>query len=986
MRFKCGILFVLLLGSHPAVVAAQGRTVTGTVRDSLNRTPIEGASVSVRGTSRATTTSSTGQFSLADLPAGEVTLVARAVGFRRQEVVVRAGAATVEVALGRDVFRIEEVVVTGQATGVARRNLPNAVATVNGEDIVTAQVTASIEQALQGKVAGVDIQSNGGAPGGGLQVRLRGVTSVNADASPLYVLDGVIVSDVAIASNQNAVTAAAGGSNPSLTQDAQVNRVADLNPADIESIEILKGASASAIYGGRASNGVVIITTKKGKAGATRVTFSQRFGISSLSNKLDFRRFKNATEADAAFGAGQGAKYGCTASSCPYYDNEELLAGRSARSTQTGITVSGGSQNTQFLASAGVQNDEGIIENSGFDRQSLRLNLDQRLGDRLQLAVRTNLVHTKASRGLTNNDNTSTSYYVALSFTPSFVDLRRNADGSYPTNPFTASNPLQTAALSTNDEDVYRGVVGAQLNWDIFRGDHATLRFVGIGGADYFAQKDALFFPPELQFEDDDQLLGTSLLSNSDNLNANLGANLAHTYVGGNFTATTSGGWSYSRRDLDIGRIVSRGLIAGQPNVNSGTSVTVNQNRQIIANVGGFVQEEVLIDRRLLLTAGVRADRSSLNADGGAYYFYPKAAVSYLLARDGSGFLNDVKLRGAFGQSGNEPLYGQKFTPLTATTNIGAVPGLVTGATTGSATLRPERQREIELGTDGQLWDRRLSFEATVYQKEVSDLLLTRTLAPSSGLVSEIFNGGKLRTQGVELGLGYLPVQNAKTTWYLRAAFSSNRSKITELPVPAFETGGFGVTLGAFRIEEGKSATQIVGVDTTNGGGVVKIGDANPDFRLSLTNDLTYRAFSLHFLLDWQQGSQILNLTRLLSDFGQVTSDYADPIPGETRTVGEKRLAGFQTVAKNFVEDATFLKLREVALSYTVPASAVRSLWSGIRTARLTLSGRNLFTATPFSGLDPEVSNFGNQAIARNIDVAPYPPSRTIYFSLDLGF
>jgi len=990
MRFKYGILAALLLGGLAAPVLAQGRTITGRVRDSLTGAPLQGARVGLLGGQTAVSPNAAGQFELPNVPAGEVTLSVRAVGYRRQEIRVPAGTSTVEVALARDVFKIEEIVVTGQATGVERRNLANAVATIGADDIgAVPQVTQSLEQVLQGKIAGVDIQSNGGAPGGGLQVRLRGVTSVNADAQPLYVVDGVVMSDVAIPSNQNAVTAAAGGSNPALTQDGQVNRIADLNPADIETIEILKGASAAAIYGGRASNGVVVITTKRGRAGASRGSFSVGFGAFGLSNKVGSRRFLNAADVDAAFRPGVGAANGCTATSCPYFDHEEELAGRTKLSSQTSMSLSGGTENTRYMASGTVQNDEGIIANTGFQRHSIRLNLDQRLSNKMQAGVRTNIIHTRAQRGLSNNDNTGTSFYVALAFTPSFADLRQNPDGTFPRNAFIGSNPLQTAALMQNDEDVWRFLVGTDLTWNVLSGEKSSLRAVLSGGADFFNQKNALLFPPELQFEPQDGLPGTSLLSKSDNLNLNLGTNLVHTYTGGGFRATTSAGVQYARRDLDIFRTVSRNLIAGQPNVNSGTNIQVNEVRNLIVNLGAFAQEEVLLmDDKLLLTAGVRGDRSSLNANSHKYYLYPKAAASYLLAKNGAGFVNELKLRGAYGESGNEPLYGQKFTPLTATNNIGGLPGLVVGATTGSATLKPERQREIEVGMDGQLSKSRLSFEATVYQKSISDLLLTRTLAPSSGLVSEIFNGGKLRTRGVELAVGIVPFQTSSASWYFRTTFSANRSKITELPVPAFETGGFGTSLGAFKIELGHSATQIVGNDTLPDGRdtVRTLGDANPDFRMAFTSDFTWKNFGFHVLADWQQGSEILNLTRLLYDFGGVTVDYADPIAGSTLTVGQARLSGFGTVAKNYIESATFLKLREVSVSSELPSNTVRSIWGVFQGGRITLSGRNLFTSTPYSGLDPEVSNFGNQAIARNIDVTPFPPSRSFFFTLDLRF
>jgi outer membrane receptor protein involved in Fe transport len=307
--------------------------------------------------------------------------------------------------------------------------------------------------------------------------------------------------------------------------------------------------------------------------------------------------------------------------------------------------------------------------------------------------------------------------------------------------------------------------------------------------------------------------------------------------------------------------------------------------------------------------------------------------------------------------------------------------------TIGAVDLRPERQREIEAGTDLSLGNGRASLELTVYQKAISDLLLTRALAPSSGFGFEIFNGGKLRTRGVEVGLGLVP-SNGPLNWTSRATFSMNRSRITELPVPPFIAAGFGTALGAFRIEEGASATQIVGNDTlADGTDVVrKLGDANPDFTMSFVNDFTYKALGLHFLLDWQQGAEILNLTKLLYDFGSNTADFDEPIEGSTQTVGQRRLAGFGRVASNYIESASFLKLCEITLSYDLPAGATAWLFGGVRSARLSLSGRNLFTITPYTGLDPEVSNFGNQAVGRNIDVAPYPPSRSFWLSVDVGF
>jgi TonB-linked SusC/RagA family outer membrane protein len=987
MRARCGLLVTTLLILAAAPLSAQGRTVRGTVSDSGSRTPIAGANVVVRGTTIGASTGSDGRFTLA-VPAGDVTVLVRRFGYRFRQVVIPASATELNVALLSDPLQLDEVVVTGQATAVERRNLPNAVATVNAEEI-TRVSSQSIEHALQGKIAGAVITTNGGAPGGGVQVRMRGVTSINAMSEPLYVVDGVIMSNIAIPSNQNAVTNAAGGSNPALTQDAQVNRVADLNPADIETVEVLKGASASAIYGSRASNGVVIITTKRGSSGAPSLRVTQRFGTYQLSNKLGARRFNTLAEAQATWGATAATYFQQGVA----YDHEEQLAGRSPLSSETLVDMSGGGEATKYFISGAWKDDAGIIENTGFERQSLRANLDQRFSDKLNLSVGSNIIRTLASRGLTNNDNASVSFYMTFPFTPSFVDLGRNPDGTFKRNPFVASNPIQTAALMKNDEIVWRYLGSGRLTYDAWRSNTQDVRFVGNFGADYFTQKNDLLFPPELQFEGDDGQLGTSLVSNSDNLNINTGASAIHTFrpASGALSATTSFGSTYATRDLNIARIVARNLVGGLEIVNAGTNVQVLEQRQRVEDFSVFAQEEMLMmDERLMLVAGVNADRSSVNSDTEKMYVYPKVAGSFRLGGMVPG-VDELKLRAAYGESGNQPLYGQKFTPLVATQNIAGLPALVTGNTVGSKELAPERQREVEGGFDATFLNQRGTLEFTYFQKNISELLLQRTLAPSSGLGFEIFNGGKLRTRGIELGLQAIPLVRPDMQWVFRTTYFSNRSTITQLDVPTFRTGGFGTSLGAFQIEVGKSSTQIVGNDSLPDGSSVVgvVGDANPDFVMSFSNDFTYKGFRLSGLLDWQKGSEVINLTLFLYDLGQNSADYAEPFTradGTTTTKGAHRLEVWPKETSVFVEDASFVKLREVTLSYEVPSTMLQRLWGAGRSARLSLSGRNLWTSTNYSGLDPEVSNFGNQNIARNIDVAPFPPSRSFWFGVEIGF
>ena len=950
------------------VVGAQTGTLVGTVRDSVTGAPIAGAEVRAEGTRRGAFSREDGTFRL-EAPTGSASLLVRLIGYKQRQVPLPAETATIDVLLARDIFNLEELVATGQASRVERRNLANAVVTVSASDLGRVP-TASIEEQLQGKVVGADIQRNSGAPGGGTQVRLRGVTSIITPPQPFYVLDGVIVSDVAIPSNLNEVTASGGPE-----QDDAINRIADLNPKDIETIEILKGASAAAIYGSKASNGVVIITTKRGRVNAPEINFTQRFGFSELSRTLGSRTFHTVEEAVAAFGADAAAAFtpGVT------FDHEHELAGRKDLAVETSVGIRGGSENTRYFASGLAQSQPGIIANTGFQKQSLRVNLDQQIGSRIQTSFSTNLTHMLARRSITNNDNNGSSLYMALPFTPTFLDITQRPDSTWPENPFVASNPLQTAALTKNDENVWRFIGAAQASVEVLTTSRSSLRLAASGGVDFFNQDNSLLFPPDLQFEDDDGEPGTALKGAADNLNLNLDVNAVHTYAGPSdgATMTTSFGVQYQRHNIDITRVVGRDLVAGQSNASAGTNVQVSQERERVQDLGLFLQEEFLtMTRRLLLTAGFRADQSSANAEPGHLFLYPKISSSLRLPGGGRA-VNGVKVRLAYGESGNQPGYGQKFTPLDAFEKIDGRPTLHSGLTTGAKDLRPERQREIEGGLDAELLSDAATLEVTVYQKSISDLLLDRSLASSTGLFTEFRNGGKLRTRGIEAAVAVSPVQARRASWLSRVTFALSRSKVTELPVPAF---------GA--VETGKSPTRILGNDTLPDGRdtVRALGDATPDWRMSFSNDVSLGQLGLSFLLDWQQGGAIINISKLLYDLAQNTADFATPIPGDTMTKGARRLSGSTRYFQPYVERASYLKLREVRISYELPTALIRRIWRGARDARLSVSAHDLFTVSPYSGLDPEVSNFGRSAAGASADIGPFPPSRSYWFTVDLGF
>jgi len=961
------ILLALVACVGVASALAQQRSISGKVSSATTNEPVAGATVSVVGLPGARVTNDRGEFTLS-APQGAVTLVVRSVGYKHRTVTVPPDQGSVAVSLEQDVFNLEAVVITGQATGVEQRNLANAVTTVNPEQLNRAP-TQTIESALQGKIPGAVIQMNSGAPGGGGQINLRGVTTINGGVDPLIVVDGLVIANDAIPSNMNAITAAAAGGNAS-TQDNSVNRIADLNPNDIQSIEVLKGASAAAIYGSQAANGVIVITTRRGHPGAPRFSVTQRFGTSALSNTLGFRHFSDVTEATAAFGPNAANFCTLPGGACPFFDNERALYGEHQLSVETDASVTGGNDQTTYFLSGLVKKDGGIAQNTGYQKQSIRANLDQLVGSRFKLSLNLNAIHSLSNRGISNNDNTGTSTYLVYPTTPSFVDLRP-VNGVYPINPFAPSNPLATFAELRNAEDVWRilGTTTAKVDAVTTPTQHVVFNLTG--GVDFFSQRNDVLSPADLQFEPQDGQPGTVVLGKSSDLRLNLVGSAVHTYTPASnaFQATTSAGFQYENRDLNLTNIVGRTIALGLQNVSQAASITSNQSEQPVKNLGLYAQEEVLAaSQRLLLTLGVRGDRSTVNGDQKKYFVYPKAAASYRLVQPMGG-LDEFKLRAAWGQTGNPPLYGVRFI-LDSTGALGGQVGQFRALTLGLDSITPERNTEVEGGFDATFGDQFATLGITLYQKNVTDMLLLQSVAPSTGYRQRIFNGGKLRNRGIEAALAVSPVRKPDLNWVLRSTFYLNRSKIEQLPVPAFNTGGFGLSLGAFRIEKNKSATQIVGSDGVD-------GDANPDFQMSFSSDLSYKRFSLGFLWDWKHGGDIINLTQLLFDaFG----NSVDQVPaGNTRITN---WAGGQT--KVYIQDGSYLKLRELNVGYDLPPDVAQHF--GMRTARLSFGGRNLLRFTPYKGLDPEVSNFGNQAIARNIDVAPFPPSRSFFFSIDVGF
>src|SRR5450755_1854441 len=451
------LLFItgwLLITIIPVSLFAQNKTITGRVTE-RNNLPVAGATIAVKNSSRSVASDADGKFTLS-VPQNAV-LIITATGYKTQTIKAE-NAADLQIKLAEDVARLDEVVITGLSTSVKRRNLANAVSTITSKELNSTAPAQTFDAALEGKIPGAYINANSGAPGGGISVKLRGVTSVYGNTQPLYVVDGVFIDNTSTSSGLNTVTSALANGALTSNQDNPSGRISDINAEDIENIEILKGASAAAIYGSRAAGGVVIVTTKKGHVGRTKITVSQDLGFIKVSKLLGVRQFTAETAAslsrDSLTGLKYAAQFTAAKSKGELYDYEKEIFGNTGFARNTLVSVSGGNDRTTFYLSAGTKDETGIVKNTGYRNTSLRLNIEHHISDNVKVGISTNYLNTQADRGFSGNDNAGVTLGIALSSTPQFAQLHPDQFGNYPNNPFAASNPLQTVALMKNHEDV----------------------------------------------------------------------------------------------------------------------------------------------------------------------------------------------------------------------------------------------------------------------------------------------------------------------------------------------------------------------------------------------------------------------------------------------------------------------------------------------------------------------------------------------------
>ncbi|QCX37845.1 SusC/RagA family TonB-linked outer membrane protein [Aureibaculum algae] len=989
MKKKNYLFSTILMLLFVQMMVAQSVSISGTVTDDFGET-IPGVTVQIKNTSKGAVTDFSGNYTLeANVKSGNNILVFRSIGFSTKEVPFTyesQSTITINATMSADILGLDEVVITGVGALTAKKQIGNVISSVSGLEIAES-ASLDITGALSGKLAGIQVSQNSGDPAGGISVRLRSASTVNGSSDPLYIIDGVIVNN-----NSTNVLGISG---------VVQNRLSDINPQDIDRIEVIKGAAAAAIYGSRASNGVVQIFTKKGKTGEPVITLSTSVNFNSLRKKRDFN--------EAPLDWASSDITDLTTVPVTRYDYQDMVFQNSV-GTDNYVSVAGGMEKTNYFASLSYLQNEGIMKGTDFERTGGRIRINQELNDWASASIGTYF-------STSNSNDTPSGGYGAgilptILFSDNKIDPSKDADGNYPNMTFY---PNIFEYIDTFDfrQKNNRIISDLQLNLKPVEGLNINYTL----GYDNAESVGSTYVP----IGTNTVALGSASTStiSTKQLNSDLNATFM-TDISDRFESTTTAGFSWQADDTDIRSISATGLALGIKTTNGAASVSTNEFRSERTFWGGFVQQTFGFDNKLFVTGAIRLDGSSVFGADERNQFYPKASMSYLLSQEefwkeslGSTF-DSFKIRAAWGQAGNLTAIG----PFDRLTNYGAVSidgssGLISPSQLGNPDLSPERQTELEFGVDMSLFKNRLGIELTYYSQDIEDLLLARTLSPSTGAGSRIENIGTMKNKGFEALITATPVQTSDFTWSVTGTFSTNENEVNNIEGEQFPIGNFnfsvaknGQPLGVFyqgyyaRNDDGSLLLTSGGLPQrekgsydTNGNPIAErdasgqptgaslskvIGDPNPDFIASLINEVTYKNFSFRMQLDAVQGVDVLSWdTRMYYRFGGGPA-AANELNGDSvRGTGAAKFG----IAESYIEDGSYIKLRELSAGYSL-----KKPLKGVDNIKFTLTGRNLLSFDNFSSFDPEVNMDGQSNGSRGGIMGLTPIPRVIKLGLTATF
>ena len=981
------MLMMVLLVGFVGFAQAQYSRVTGTVTDDKGA-PLPGVSVVIKGTTKGVATDFDGKYTLTEVARGAV-LEFSSVGYKTLDLKVTGEQLNVK--LSEVAQDLDEIVVVGYGTQ-KRGDVTTAITSVKTQDLDQRPVT-SAAQAIQGRAAGIQVVQPNGAPGAGLAVRIRGNTSISASNDPLYVIDGIPVQDIS-----------------------------GIAPTDIESMQVLKDASSAAIYGSRAANGVVLITTKQGKRNEPKVSINTYVGISQVAKRiesLNTAQYKELMKETGAVTLPSGLT-----DKTDWFD--ETFRKSIIRNTQ--LSFSNATENTKYYISAGNSKDEGVIRSSFFERYNVRLNLETKM--RKWLTFETNLSYSDYSSNgiITGTGSNRAGVVLSVINTPKYAPIwsdKPGEEGWYYYNFYGANltHPVENISRNADNTSKSNRLVGSVSAIVTFL---TSLKFKSTVGIDRLGRTQTHWTDPKLTeygrkiFGTADDIRTNNTVMTYDNLltfDKSFGKHNLSALAG---TSGTVSKWNesylYASHFLtsDIKTLNAANKIEQGSGSNAAEWAIMSYLGRISYNY----------DSKYLLTANFRADGSSKLAPGKRWGYFPSVSVGWRLSQENFlknvDWLSELKLRGGWGQTGNQAGisdygYLQRF-------SITRQNWWEAGKGDAMVTLRPnsfsnpnltwETTTQSNIGLDLSLFKNRISLAVDAYLKKTTDLLMDVPLPATSPVPSIYRNEGEMTNKGIEFALDTRNL-TGDFTWNTNFNISFNRNELTKLTLQKvyyYASTSEAITEQVVRITEGQPLGKFwgfisEGVDPQtgdikykdlNGDGKISvsdktyIGDPNPDFTFGLTNDFTYKNFTLSVFFQGSYGNDIYNASRIETEGMYDGKNQSTAVLNRWRKPGDitdipraVRSADNIKASSRWVEDGSYLRLKTLTLAYNL--SNEELLRYGIRKIQPYFTAQNLWTLTNYKGFDPEV-NQGLSGPTMGIDWGTYPQTKTFIFGLNIDF
>lgn len=988
---------IVLTPSQISSQVAQSITVKGIVKDDKGQS-LPGVTVVIKGTSNGTITDPEGNYTLTEVPAESI-LVFSFVGMKVQEVPLD-GRTTIDVVLEEETIGLEEVVAIGYGT-VRRADVTGSISSIGADDF-NLGITMAPEQLMQGKVAGVNIIQNSGQPGAASTVRIRGSSSVSAGNDPLYVVDGVPLQFT----SANEYVNVSGESSTSPFSSEGTNPLNAINPSDIESIEILKDASATAIYGSRGANGVIIITTKSKSFGES-VAYDTYVGISTVRKELDVLtadEYRNYAESSALSYPDLGAN-----------TNWQDVIFRSALSQNHNLSFGGGSQNSNYRASFGYNSQEGIIEASKIEKYTARLNANHTAIDgKLKIAL--NMTYGKIMDDIvpisSNIGNEGGNILKdAIRWAPTLPVY--NEDGSYYQIGELRVNPLSWATEITDERKTNMFLGNVNLSYEIYKGLKASVNF----GHNDEAVNRYSSVPADHPIGESEG--GRASISKVHNTSSLIEGNLTYTKdFGDNSNITALVGSSYQRF------VTENTFTAANQFVSTSVQWNLMQSGSLVSNTSyksanrlasQYARVNLKLSDRYLITATLRRDGSSRFGGNNKYGLFPSGAFAWKLSDESffnSSLISNLKVRLGYGVTGNQEIPNDLFREQLSISgsNVYVLGGTAIPSVLPSNYPNPDLKWETtaqsNVGIDFGLWDQRVTGSLDYYKKHTTDLLLEFSTASPSVVATQWANVGEVDNNGFELTLEGKIIRKSDFQWNASLNFSTNKNEVITLSNKDFSreyiytaaTSGVvsngtstqiikpGYELGTFwgRKYTGLDANGMETYLDEDGDGtadLVAIGSANPDFTYGFSSSFFWKKFDLSISFRGVVGNDVYNNTE--AEFSYVNAAPGVNVLRSALDLGMSR-DQISQFSSRWIQNASFLRLDNMSVGYTFDTDRVEFLSK----ARIYVTGQNLFVITDYSGYDPEVrtnTNRGGTA-PLGIDYLSYPRPRVFMIGASLSF